>query len=197
MRELIEEGMGRSPLDPGEALRRSVRRELPKRFYKSVTVAEGSRGGPTEGRAAGQAGFAILLDGRPVKTPAHNGFAAPSRVIADVIAAEWAAQGEVIDPATMPMTRLANSIIDGIAPRTDETAADITKFFGSDLLFYRADGPEENEKGMQVRRRRWDRPADKAIVQADTAFRDGARKSAVPIFSRERRPTRPDPYGHE
>jgi chaperone required for assembly of F1-ATPase len=130
MRELIEEGMGKSPLDPGETLRRSARRELPKRFYKSVTVGEGPAGG-----------FAILLDGRPVKTPAGKAFAAPSRAIADAIAAEWQAQAEVINPATMPTTRLANSIIDGVSQRTGEITADIAKFFGSDLLFYRAEGP--------------------------------------------------------
>ncbi len=130
MRELIEEGMGRSPLDPGEALRRSVRRELPKRFYKSVTTAETPEG------------FGIQLDGRSVKTPASKPLAAPSRSIADAIAAEWQAQGEVIDPATMPSTRLANSVLDGVALRTNDIIADISKFFGSDLLFYRADGPD-------------------------------------------------------
>ena len=130
MRELIEEGMGRSPLDPGEALRRSARRELPKRFYKSVTTMET------------QEGFAIHLDGRLVKTPASKALAAPSRAIAEAIAAEWQAQSEVIDPAKMPITRLANSVIDGVALRTDEIIADVAKFFGSDLLCYRADGPE-------------------------------------------------------
>ena len=130
MRELIEEGMGRSPLDPGEPLRRSVRRELPKRFYKSVTITQTREG------------FGIQLDGRSVKTPAGKALAAPSRAIAEAIAAEWQAQGEVIDPAKMPITRLANSVIDGVALRTDEIIADIAKFFGSDLLFYRANGPE-------------------------------------------------------
>jgi chaperone required for assembly of F1-ATPase len=131
MRELIEEGMGRSPLDPGETLKRSARRELPKRFYKSVTIAEGPAGG-----------FAILLDGRPVKTPATKPFAAPTRAIAEAIAAEWQAQSDVIDPTKMPTTRLANSIIDGITERTGEITADIARFFGADLLFYRAEGPE-------------------------------------------------------
>jgi len=130
MRELIEEGMGRSPLDPGEALRRSVRRELPKRFYKSVTTAETGEG------------FAILLDSRSVKTPASKVLAAPTRAIGEAIAAEWQAQHEVIDPAKMPTTRVANSVIDGVALRTTDIVADIAKFFGSDLLFYRADGPE-------------------------------------------------------
>lgn len=134
MRELIEEGMGRSPLDPGEASRRAARPTLPKRFYKSVTVSE------VQGE--GQASFAILLDGRPVKTPARQALAAPTRAIADAIAAEWQAQGETIDPATMPATTLANSIIDGVTSRMGEVAADIAKFLTSDLVFYRADGPD-------------------------------------------------------
>src|SRR3974390_330690 len=134
MRDLIEEGIGRSPLDPGEASRRAARPALPKRFYKSVTVSEG--------QSAGEAGFSILLDGRSVKTPAGKPLAAPSRAIAEAIAAEWQAQGEIIDPGKMPATTLANSIIDGVAPRIDEVADDVAKFFASDLLFYRADGPE-------------------------------------------------------
>ena len=134
MRELIEDGMGRSPLDPGEALRRAARPALPKRFYAAATVAER--------QAEQQVGFAILLDGRSIKTPASKGLVAPSRAIADAIAAEWQAQGETIDPAKMPMTTLANSIIDGVTPRTAEVAADVAKFLNSDLLFYRADGPE-------------------------------------------------------
>jgi chaperone required for assembly of F1-ATPase len=130
MRDLIEDGMGRSPLDPGEALRRAARPALPKRFYKSVTVAERPEG------------FSVLLDSRSVKTPAGKPLAAPSRAIAEAIAAEWQAQSEIIDPAKMPATTLANSIIDGVAPRADEVAADVAKFFASDLLFYRADGPQ-------------------------------------------------------
>jgi chaperone required for assembly of F1-ATPase len=134
MRELIEEGMGRSPLDPGEALRRAARPSLPNRFYKSVTTGEV--------KEREQQAFTVLLDGRAVKTPAGKLLAAPSRAVAEAIAAEWQAQSEVIDPAKMPTTTLANSIIDGVAPRTGEVVADITKFFASDLLFYRADGPE-------------------------------------------------------
>jgi chaperone required for assembly of F1-ATPase len=137
MRELIEDGLGRSPLDPGEASRRSMRPALPKRFYKLATVGEGQR----ESQGRGPASFPILLDGRSVKTPARNPLHVPSRAVAEAIAAEWQAQGETIDPATMPTTTLANSIIDGVAPRAGEVADDVAKFFASDLLFYRADGP--------------------------------------------------------
>ena len=58
------------------------------------------------------------------------------------MAAEWDAQRDVIDPLTMPMTRLANSVIDGVIGRVDAVTDDIAKYFGSDLLFYRAGHPE-------------------------------------------------------
>ncbi len=56
----------------------------------------------------------ILLDGKPVKTPARHALAAPTRALADAIAAEWHAQKDVIDPASMPLTRLANAVIDAV-----------------------------------------------------------------------------------
>ena len=67
----------------------------------------------------------------------------PTRALAEAIAAEWEAQREHIDPATMPLTRLANSVIDGVRGREAEVRADIAKYAGSDLLCYRAEGPEE------------------------------------------------------
>lgn len=130
MRDIFEEGLGPSPLDPDESVRRSSRGARLKRFYKEVTVGEGPEG------------FAVLLDGKPVKTPSRRPLAAPGRLIAEALAAEWAAQGEWVDPATMPVTRLANSIIEGVADQVEAVAADIAKFFETDLLFYRADGPD-------------------------------------------------------
>jgi chaperone required for assembly of F1-ATPase len=130
MRELFEDGVGPSPLDPGEAARMAAHGPQLRRFYKIVTVAEAPQG------------FAILLDGRPVRTPARHSLAAPSQGIARSIAAEWQAQGETIDPRLLPLTRLANSIVDGVSVRTAEVAADIAKYIESDLLFYRADAPE-------------------------------------------------------
>jgi chaperone required for assembly of F1-ATPase len=69
--------------------------------------------------------------------------ALPTRALAEAVAAEWEAQGERIDPATMPLTRLANSTIDGVIARQAEVRAEIVKYAGSDLLCYRAEGPEE------------------------------------------------------
>ncbi|MGO4717273.1 ATP12 family chaperone protein [Bradyrhizobium sp. 2TAF24] len=130
MRELFDEVAGQSPLDPNEAARQSSRPQLRKRFYTSAGVV------------AADGGHAVVLDGRTIRTPAKQPLVAPSQVIAAAIAAEWDAQQDVIDPSSMPLTRLANSVIDGVAPRAAEVADDIAKYFGTDALFYRADHPQ-------------------------------------------------------
>ncbi len=130
MRELFDEVAGKSPLDPNESARQSSRAPQRKRFYTSVGVAETPEG------------FAVTLDGRTVKTPAKRLLAAPVRHIAEAMAAEWDAQTEMINPVSMPLTRLANSVIDGVAERSQDVADDIAKYFESDALFYRADHPE-------------------------------------------------------
>src|SRR6185503_3959325 len=129
MRELLEDLFGNEPIDPVEAARRNMRPNLRKRFYQAVTVGEGMP-------------YPILLDGRAVRTPAGGALAAPSRPLAEAIAAEWNAQGERIDPATMPLTRLANTIIDGVAPNSGPVAEEVAKYLESDLVCYRADAPE-------------------------------------------------------
>jgi chaperone required for assembly of F1-ATPase len=115
-------------------LRATGRRHMttrPKRFYRTVTV---------DGAAPA---FRVLLDGRPMRTPAKRELAVPSRALAEAVAAEWEAQGERIDPATMPLTRLVNSAIDGVTGREAEVRAEIAKYGASDLLCYRAEGPAE------------------------------------------------------
>jgi chaperone required for assembly of F1-ATPase len=84
-----------------------------------------------------------VLDGKPIHTPARRLLGAPTLAIAEAIAAEWEAQRELIDPATMPLTRLANSIIDGVADAEEPVAAEIEKYLASDLLFYRATSPQK------------------------------------------------------
>jgi chaperone required for assembly of F1-ATPase len=116
--------------DPVEAARRAMRPPLLRRFYQQAGVEK------TED------GFRVVLDGRPVRTPARGSLIVPSQRLAQAVAAEWDAQGETIDPATMPLTRLANSIIDGVAAAPARVAVDIEKYLGSDLLFYRAEGPQ-------------------------------------------------------
>jgi chaperone required for assembly of F1-ATPase len=129
MRDILEDIFGDEPLDPRQVARASLRPKTRERFYKSASAGE-------------SAPFAVLLDGRPVKTPAKNALAASTRPLAQAIAAEWDAQGERIDPATMPLTRIANSIIDGVAPAPDPVAEDLAKYLGSDLLCYRAGTPD-------------------------------------------------------
>ena len=107
-----------------------ARPELPKRFYREVAVAETA------------AGHAVMLDGRPVKTPARRSLAVPARDVAEAIAREWDGQGERIDPAAMPVTRLVNTILDAILADPGPVRAEIGRFAETDMLFYRADAPE-------------------------------------------------------
>src|SRR5215475_4068889 len=129
MRELFEEVAGQSPLDPGEAVRRTSRTPQRKRFYKEA------------GHAEADGGFIVTLDGKPIRTPSGRQVVAPTGGIAEAIAAEWNAQGETIDPLTMPLTRFANSVGE-VTDRIDAVADDVEKYLGSDLLFYRAGHPQ-------------------------------------------------------
>ena len=115
--------------DPLRIVQKDMKRALPKRFYKEADVAE--RDGA----------WAVLLDGRIVRTPAGGTLALPSEAAARLVAAEWDAQGEEIDPSTMPVTRLVNSALDGVARDLSGVAADIVKYAGSDLVCYRAGEP--------------------------------------------------------
>ena len=124
------EGSGKAKPDREETARGSAPAGQRKRFYACVGVHETPEG------------FAILLDDRPVRTPSRNVLAAPAREIAETIAAEWEAQRDFISPTTMPLTRLANSIIDGVAVRVDAVVEDIARYLETDLLFYRAGHPD-------------------------------------------------------
>lgn len=88
-------------------------------------------------------GYGIRLDGRPVKTPAKAPLVVPGAALAQAIAAEWEAQGEMINPNAMPLTRIANSAIDKVAVQHAEVAELLAAYGESDLLCYRADGPME------------------------------------------------------
>jgi chaperone required for assembly of F1-ATPase len=103
----------------------------PKRFYRAATVD----GAPPAVR--------VLLDGKPIRTPAKRELALPTKALAEAVAAEWEAQGDHIDPAAMPLTRLVNSALDGVTGREAEVRAEIAKYGASDLLCYRAEGPAD------------------------------------------------------
>jgi len=132
MRELLDELFENQPLDPMESARRGARPSLRKRFYKTASVGEASSGG----------GFPVLLDGKPIATPRRRALAAPSAALAARMADEWNAQTETIDPARMPLTRLANVTIDAVADARSGVAEEVAKYLGSDLVCYRAEGPE-------------------------------------------------------
>lgn len=101
-----------------------------RRFWKKVSVAE----------AGG--GFGVFLDGRPIRTPAKSPLILPRRALAEMVAAEWAAQKETVDPLSMPATRSANAAIDKVAPQRGEVVALLAEYGASDLLCYRAQSPE-------------------------------------------------------
>lgn len=103
----------------------------PTRFYKDVTTAEEEN-----------EGWRILLDGRPVKTPNRNDLLIPTHALAEAIADEWRAQIGRIVPETMPLTKLANTAVDAVAPNATEVAENVLSFAGRDLICYRAAGPE-------------------------------------------------------
>ena len=102
-----------------------------KRFYKDVSIA------PVDG------GFAVLLDGRSVKTPAGNRLILPTEKLAAAIAAEWRGQGDTIIATSMPLLRLANTVIDGVATRRAEVTDAVLRFAENDLLCYRAHQPPD------------------------------------------------------
>ncbi|HEX7872002.1 MAG TPA: ATP12 family protein [Sphingobium sp.] len=85
----------------------------------------------------------FLLDGRPVKTPARETLAVPGETLAAAIVSEWSAQGEAIDPATMPVTGFANAAIDRVLPDAASFTATIAAYGANDLFCYRADEPAE------------------------------------------------------
>lgn len=102
-----------------------------RRFWTTAAAV------PVEG------GFAVHLDGRPVRTPLKAQLVLPTLALAEALAAEWQAQDGKVNPETMPFTRTANSAIDKVAPQFDAVAAMLAEYGGSDLLCYRAEGPED------------------------------------------------------
>ena len=102
-----------------------------KRFYKSVSVA------PTDG------GYQIHLDGRPVRTPSKALLVVPSKALAEAIAQEWDAQVETIEPAAMPLTRHANTVLDRVTPQREMVTDEISRYGGNDLVCYRAEWPTD------------------------------------------------------
>jgi chaperone required for assembly of F1-ATPase len=100
-----------------------------RRFWTDATVRPESDG------------FAVLLDARPVRTPLKAPLILPTEALAQEVAAEWQAQTGVVNPATMPFTRTANSAIDTVHPQKEAVVGMLAAYGASDLLCYRATGP--------------------------------------------------------
>jgi chaperone required for assembly of F1-ATPase len=126
MRPMSEHG-NKNPMRAAQA---AMRPEPIRRFYKTVGVREA------------EGGHALTLDGRIARTPRKNRLVAKNRAMMQRAAEEWARQGPALDPADMPLTRLLNAAIDGVALTMEETRGEIVRYAGSDLVCYRAEAPE-------------------------------------------------------
>ncbi len=116
--------------------------KLPKRFYDTVRLDEGS------------GGFTILLDEKKVRTPARADLIVAKRALAEELVAEWETQKEFIDPARMPMTKRANTALDRVRGREEDVVKEIIDYAGTDLICYRAENPEGL---VELQNAHWDR----------------------------------------
>ena len=152
--------MSEAPRDPMRAAQANMRPAPIRRCYKSVEASQ-AEGGV----------YALFLDGRPARTPGRNRLAARSLPLMERVAEEWERQRETIEPSDMPLTRLLNSAIDGVAGAVAETRAEILKYAASDLLCYRA---EEAETLAERQRVGFDPVLDWAAETLGARFRLGA-----------------------
>lgn len=128
----------------------------PRRFWSTASTV------PAEG------GFAVQLDTRPLRTPRKAPLVLPTAALAEAVAAEWQAQGERVDPASMPFTRMVNSAIDTVAAEFEVVARMVADYGGSDLLCYRAEGPEALATRQAVA---WDPLLDWAATDLGVSLR--------------------------
>ena len=122
-----------------------------KRFYKDVTVE------------AADGGFRFLLDGKPVQTPARRPLVLPTEGLTQAIAEEWRGQGDEMHPAAMPLTRLVNTVLDGVQSTRLDVIAAILRFGENDLLSYRVKTPVE----LAARQLDWNEVLDWAADRYD------------------------------
>ena len=114
--------------------------EPPRRFYKAVSTRQAVDGA------------SVLLDGKPIRTPAGKALTLPNSRLADMLAREWDAQATHIEMAKMPSTRLAFTTIDFMSGARDAVAAEIGRYAGADTVCYFADGPDAL---VERQTRRW------------------------------------------
>ena len=111
-----------------------------KRFYKSVFLADD--------------GLSIQLDGRNLRSPAGSLLRLPTMSLASAIADEWRAQGDDIDPTTLPLFSLSVTIVDRVIPQRDAIIAELSAYGGNDLLCYR-DDQDDLASRQQVQWQPW------------------------------------------
>jgi len=109
-----------------------------KRFYKSVTLDKSSENG-----------FGLLLDGKPVRTPAKQIFIVPNEILANLIVTEWDAQTDEIRPLTMPVSQMTMTLIDRVIPHRATLQDEIFDYIDTDLICYRTDEPEQYKKAQE------------------------------------------------
>ena len=163
MRELLDDleaGRYLSHENPMERARAQMRQPQPKRFYERVEVAEA------------EDGFRVLLDGKPVRTPGRAFLTMPTEAAARLVAEEFDAQGQTLDIPAMPVLRLANTALDGVAQDPQAVLEDILRYASCDLVCYRADGPD----GLVARQAEcWDPVVDwaRATLSARMVLAEG------------------------
>lgn len=111
-----------------------------KRFYKTVTLGDKT-----------DAGYALLLDGKQVNTPAKQPFFIPSTDLADIIVKEWEAQEGEILPLTMPISQMTMTLIDRVIPHRKLLQTEILDYIDTDLICYRADEPEQYKNAQETK----------------------------------------------
>lgn len=142
-------------IDPVELARRDLKKHLPRRFWKHATV--NMRDGAHH----------LELDGRPAFTPARKPLAFADAGLAEALRAEWDAVGEFVEPSQMPLTRIVNSALDGVANEMDAVTGEIAKYAGSDMLCYRAGDPA---RLAELQTAEWDPLLDWARDMLGTRF---------------------------
>jgi chaperone required for assembly of F1-ATPase len=129
------------------------KKQLPRKFYTSVEVSD-------------QHG--ILLDGRTVKSPLKAALVMPNRGLAEAVAAEWRAQDKVIDPETMPLTKLANTALDRATVERAHVLDEVVQYAGADLVCYWADRPPQL---VDLQRKHWQPVLDWAARDIPACFK--------------------------
>src|SRR5262245_9206484 len=126
-----------------------------KRIYKEASIVPAERG------------FAVALDGKPIRTPAKEPLVLPTRALAEAVAAEWAAQGDEVRPQAMPLMRLSSIALDIVAKRREAVVAELAKYAETDLVCYRA----AEQPALAARQQaRWQPLLDWATLRYDAPF---------------------------